>query len=55
MQEHLSVTSVSDGLRGTIATNDIAEGQVIAHLPAELIIELGPSTMDAPVSYGSSA
>ncbi|EIE23840.1 SET domain-containing protein [Coccomyxa subellipsoidea C-169] len=46
---HLSVGTVNDaGLRGTLATRDIAEGETLAYIPRELIVEFGAPAHDKP-------
>ena len=42
MQAHLSIGAINaEGLRGVTATMDINEGDSIALLPTDLIIEMG--------------
>lgn len=36
------------GLRGTLATRDIAEGETFVYIPKELIVEFGAPAHDKP-------
>ena len=49
MQAHLSVGPVNEGgLRGTLATRDIAEGDTLAYIPKDLIVEYGAPRNNRP-------
>lgn len=49
LQAHLSVGPVNEaGLRGTLATRDIAEGETLAYIPRELIVKFGAPAHDKP-------
>ncbi|CAL8462629.1 g2162 [Coccomyxa elongata] len=46
---HLSVGPVNEGgLRGTLATRDIAEGDTLAYIPKELVIQFGAPGNNRP-------
>ncbi|BDA46500.1 hypothetical protein COCOBI_08-5940 [Coccomyxa sp. Obi] len=46
---HLSVGPVNeDGLRGTLATRDIAEGDTLAYIPKELLVQYGAPRDNRP-------
>lgn len=51
MQAHLSIQDVNQaGLRGTIAARDVKEGENLALLPADLIVEMGSARHSSAVS-----
>ena len=48
-QAHLYVGPVNEaGLRGTLATRDIAEGATLVYIPTELIVQFGAPAHDKP-------
>lgn len=50
-QAHLRVGPVSDGLRGTIATKDIAQGDVVVMLPNNVTIDVADYRKPGAVSH----
>ena len=51
VQAHLSIKKVNEeGLRGVIATRDVKEGENMAFLPGDLIVEMGSERYSSAVS-----
>lgn len=52
LQAHLSVEAINaEGLRGVTATVDVKEGESIALLPTDLIIEMGSERHSSAVRH----